>query len=128
LLLTTVLAAVDIYARPSIIPLLAAAFFAGAALLGAVCAIRFLLVADDDGIWVRRLISVTLVEWSDVDYVALTTEHRSGMTVRINRRDGSHVDVPPSLLLPTVPTKIPTARAMVHGVANRLNALAAARR
>jgi Bacterial PH domain len=126
LLLTTALAAIDIYARPSAIPAFAVAFVAVSALVAAVCAIRYLLVADEDGLWVRRVASETLVAWPDVERVELTTAHRSGMTVRITRHDGSYVDVPPSLLLPTVPTTIVKTRSRIHTVATRLNALAAA--
>ena len=127
LMLTTVLAAVDIYLRPSTIPAVAAAFVAVSALVAAVCALRYLLVADEDGLWVRHVVSETLVEWQDVERVEMTTAHRSGMTVRITRHNGSYVDVPPSLLLPTLPTTLPKTRSRIHSVATRLNALAAAR-
>jgi hypothetical protein len=127
LLLTTVLAAVDLYARPSVVPMLVAAFVAVMALFAAVGAIRFLLVADEDGIWVRRLFTVTLVGWADIERVEMASAHRGGMTVRITRRDGTCVDVPPSLVLPAMPTTLPNARRLVQGVANELNSLAAAR-
>lgn len=127
MLLTTALAALDIYRRPSAIPAFAAAFVAVSALVAAVCAMRYLLVADEDGLWVRRIFSETLVEWRDVDRVEMTTAHRSGMTVRITRHDGRYVDVPPSLLLPTLPTTLPKTRSRIHTVAMRLNALAVAR-
>jgi hypothetical protein len=126
LLLTTVLAAVDIYGHPSTVAMIVAAFLAIAALVAAVCAVRYALVADEDGIWVRKVFTVTLVEWTDLAHAELTTAHRTGMTVRITRHDDSYVDVPPSLLLPTVPTTMPKARSIIHNVAMRLNAIAAA--
>ncbi|MDT4926880.1 MAG: hypothetical protein QOG01_4593 [Pseudonocardiales bacterium] len=127
LVLTSALAALDIYGRPSTIVMIAAAIVAVAALVAAVCALRYVLIADEDGIWVRRLLTVVLVEWPDVARVEMTTAHRNGMTVRITRHNGSYVDVPPSLLLPTVPTTMPRARSLIHGVATSLNDLAAAR-
>ncbi|HEX3335305.1 MAG TPA: hypothetical protein VHS54_02520 [Jatrophihabitans sp.] len=126
-LLTTVLAAVDIYGHPSAVPMFAAALVAVAALVAAVCALRYLMVADDDGIWIRKVFTVSLIEWPDVARAEMTTAHRTGVTVRIIRHDDSYVDVPPSLVLPTLPTTQPNARSMIHSVAMRLNAIAATR-
>jgi hypothetical protein len=128
LLLTTGLGAVDIYGRPSTIPMIAAAFVAIAAFVAAVCAMRYLLVADEDGIWVRRVFTQKLVEWHDVARIETTARHRSGITVRIIRDDESYVDVPPSLVLPARPTTIPRAHSIVHRVARQLSELAAAQR
>jgi hypothetical protein len=128
LLLTTLLAAVDLYSDVSAMAKVAAAVVAVAALAAASCALRYLLVVDEDGIWVRRLFTVVLVEWPDVDHAEMSTARRSGVTVRIYRHDGTYVDVPPSLVLPTLPTSIPKARYAVHHVAMRLNDIAAAHR
>jgi hypothetical protein len=46
------------------------------------------------------------------------------VTVRITRRNGSYVDVPSSLVLPTLPTGIRKARSRVSAVAMRLTELA----
>jgi len=125
-LLATALGALDIYGHPSSIWMIMAAFVAVAALVAAGCWLRYLLVADEDGIWVRRIFAEELVEWRDVAHVAMTSAHRNGMTVRITRVDGSYVDVPPSLLLPTRPTRMPDVRSQIHGIATHLGQLAAA--
>ena len=46
-------------------------------------------------------------------------------TVRITRRNGNFVDVPPSLFQPTLPTGARKALAIVGTAARRLNELAA---
>jgi hypothetical protein len=125
ILTATALAAVDIYVRPAPLAMFAAAFVAAAALLAAVCAMRYLLVADEDGIWVRRVFREVLVEWGEIARVEMTT-HRGAMTVRVTRTNGSYVDVPPSLLLPTVPRTLPKVRTIIHGVAMHLGDLATA--
>jgi len=125
-LLATALGALDIYGRPSSILMIVAAFGAVASLVAAGLWLRYALVADEDGIWVRRVFATDLVEWRDVAEVAMTSAHRSGVTVRITRVDGTYVDVPPSLLLPTRPMTIPKVRSLIHGVATHLGQLAAA--
>ncbi len=91
-------------------------------------AIRLSLVADDDGIWVRKFFRERLVEWDDVAEVRATLVSRNTMTIRISRMQGGHVDVPPSLLLPTLPTKVHNAQTVVHNAALQLSRLAAQRR
>lgn len=128
IVLATVLIAVDMYGRPSPGPMLMAGFVAAAALVAATFAIRYLLVTDADGIWVRRLFTQELVEWHDVAQIEMTTAHRNGMTVRITRGSGTHVDVPPSLLLPTLPMNMRKVRSIVHGTAMYLSEIAAEQR
>jgi hypothetical protein len=123
-LLATALGALDIYVRPSSIWMIMAALGAVAALGAAALWLRYLLVADEDGLWVRRAFAEELVEWRDVADVAMTSGHRNGMTVRITRVDGSYVDVPPALLLPTRPTTMPKVRSLIHGIATHLDQLA----
>jgi hypothetical protein len=114
LLLTAVLAALDIYGDLNLGALLMTAVIALAAFVGAVFALRFLFVADEDGIWVRGLFKERLVEWDDVARVELTTVRHNSATIRITRSDDTFVDVPPSLLLPAKPTSIPKVRSMLH--------------
>jgi hypothetical protein len=128
IVLATVLIAIDIYGRPSPGLMLMAGFVAAAALVAAGCAVRYLLVADEDGIWVRRVFTQELVEWHDVAHIEMTTAHRNGMTVRITRVSGAYVDVPPSLLLPTLPMNMRKVRSIVHGTATYLSDLAAEQR
>ncbi len=128
ILLATVLLALDLYGDLGLGALLMTAVIAGAALLGAVFAIRLSLVADDDGIWVRRFFRERLVAWSEVAEVRATLVSRNTMTIRISLRQGGHVDVPPALLLPTLPTKVHNAQAVVHQAALKLSRVAAQRR
>ncbi len=128
LLAVSVLAALDIYGDPSTAVKIAAAFLALVLLVGAVLATRYLLVADEQGIWVRNVFGEVGVPWSDLRDVDVIDSKRGASTVRIYRQDGTFVDVPPALLQPTLPTKIEKARAVVHGVGARLEHLAATRR
>ena len=99
-----------------------------AALAGAGMAMRFLLVADDDGIWVRRLFSEQLVEWPDLSTIDVVQVHANTPTLRITRVSGTHIDVPPTLVQPTLPTGMKKARTLVAAVAQRLLAIAAEKR
>lgn len=127
MLVATGLLALDLYASLSPGALIMTAIIAAAALVGAVLAIRYVLVADDDGIWVRHIIRTDLVEWADVAEVEMAVGRRNSTTIRITRRAGGHVDVPPSLLLPTLPTKMARVRSIMHGTATQLSEFAAAR-
>lgn len=127
-LVATGLLALDLNAHLSAGALVMTGIIAAASLLGAVVALRYLLVADEDGIWVRHLVRTDLVEWSDVKDVEMAVGRRNATTIRISRWAGGHVDVPPSLLLPTLPTKMAKVRSIMHGTATHLKELAAARR
>lgn len=128
ILVATGLLALVLYGRFSVGAMLMMGLVAVAALSAAVFALRLLLVADDDGIWVRTALAVQVVEWGEVAAVEAVAVRRTTVTVRINRVDGTYVDVPPSLLLPTVPTRMATVHSIVHGAAMQLSAIAAARR
>lgn len=128
ILVATVLLALDLYGDLGLGALLMTVAISLAALVGAVFAIRLSLVADDDGIWVRKFFRERLVEWDDVAEVRATLVSRNTMTIRISRMQGGHVDVPPSLLLPTLPTKVHNAQTVVHNAALQLSRLAAQRR
>ena len=127
ILLATVLLGLVSYGHFSLGPEQMMGLIAAAALVCAGFALRLLLVADDDGIWVRRVLREQLVEWRDVASVEMTALRGSTVTVRITRANGSHVDVPPSLLLPTLPTSIRKVRSVVHRTATELGAIAAGR-
>ncbi|HEV7203596.1 MAG TPA: PH domain-containing protein [Jatrophihabitans sp.] len=127
-LVATGLLALDLNVHLSPGALIMTGIIAAASLFGAVVALRYLLVADDDGIWVRHLFRTDLVEWNDVKDVEMTVGRRNATTIRITRVTGAHVDVPPSLLLPTLPTKMSRVRSIMHGTATHLKELAAARR
>jgi hypothetical protein len=97
-------AALNIYAQPPAvvrIPTLAIGLLCGGL---AVAALRLQLVATDDGIAVRRLVGEQWLAWPELAEVEVVPNVRGAPTVRLNRVDGSYVDVPPSLLQPTKPT------------------------
>jgi hypothetical protein len=91
-------------------------------------ALRYLLVADEDGIWLRSVRSEQLVEWRDLADIDVTHVRGTTVTVRITRTDGKFVDVPPTLLQPTLPTGARRARTLVGLVARRLLEIAAQQR
>ena len=128
ILLATVLLAYDIYGSPSVGALIMTIVIAVAALVSAYLAVRFLLVADEDGIWVRSAYSQHLVEWADIYDIEVAHVRGTTSTVRITRANGTFVDVPPSLLQPTLPTGARKALAVVSTVARRLNDLRAQQR
>lgn len=128
ILLATVLLAYDIYGSPSVGALIMTIVITVAALVGAFLAVRFVLVADEDGIWVRSAAAQHLVEWADIHDIEVTHVRGTTSTVRITRADGTFVDVPPSLLQPTLPTSARKALAVVSTVARRLNDLRAQQR
>ena len=51
--------------------------------------------------------------------------HANTPTLRIARSNGTHVDVPPTLLQPALPTGIRKARALVGAVGRQLLAITA---
>lgn len=125
ILVATVLLALVMYGDFRIATTAMMGAVAAVALVGAALAVRYLLVADDDGIWVRRIFSVQLVEWNEVSKIDMVHVHANTPTLRIERVDGTHVDVPPTLLQPALPTNIRKTRAMVGMVARQLVMIAA---
>jgi hypothetical protein len=97
-------AALNLYAQPSLvvrIPTLAIGLACGGL---AIAALRLQLVATDDGVAVRQLLGQQWVPWSELARAEVVPNVRGAPTVRLNRVDGSYVDIPPSLLQPTKPT------------------------
>ncbi len=125
ILIATALLAYDIYGSPSVGALIMTGIISAAALIGAFVAVRYILVADAEGIWVRSLATQHLVEWSDVADIDVVHVRGTTSTVRITRRNGNFVDVPPSLFQPTLPSGAKRALAIVGSAARRLNELAA---
>jgi hypothetical protein len=81
----------------------------GALVLAAV-SYRMYLVVDDEGVAVRRFRREIWLPWTTIERAELVSGVRGSDTIRFVRRDGSHVDVPPSLLQPSRPTGRPAAR------------------
>jgi hypothetical protein len=127
-LIVSGLAAYDLYGSPSLTTVVVTVFLAVVFVVLGILAARYLMVADEDGVWVRGLFSEQEVAWADLDSVDVVPGRRGSTTIRIVRVDGSWVDVPPSLLLPTLPTKIDKARAVMYATADVLEELATARR
>ena len=125
ILVATGLIALVMYGHFALAPALMMGVLGAAALGGAAVAVRFLLVADDDGIWVRRLFGEQLVEWHEVSSIETVHVHANTPTLRIARTNGTHVDVPPTLLQPALPTSMRKARVMVGVVGQRLLAITA---
>ncbi len=123
LLVVSATAALNIYGHPAA----PARYFTIA--LGLVCLgsavswLRMFLVADGEGVGVRHLRSEVWTPWPDIDRVEVVSHVRGANTIRITRRNGTFVDVPPSLLQPALPTSKPRARARLDGIAREINAL-----
>jgi hypothetical protein len=91
-------------------------------LAAAVLALRMYLGVDADGVVVRYLRRPVWLPWSQIARVEVAPGVRGSDTVRLVRHDGSYVDVPPSLLQPSVPTSRPRALAQLNSVARQIEA------
>jgi hypothetical protein len=122
MLLVCAAAALNIYGHPSS-NARAVTLAVGALSLGlAVAALRMYMVADDDGIAVRYILRESWLPWSEIDRIEVVSGVRGSNTVRLSRRDGTYVDVPPSLLQPSRPTSKPRALAQLNSVSNQIEA------
>jgi hypothetical protein len=101
----------------AIVSLLAVAFF-----LAAVAAARMYLVADDEGIGVRRYSGESSLTWSQITGVAVTTRRGGAMTLEVQADDGQSLVVPPSLVLPLKPTSMPKTSNLLTRKARELDA------
>lgn len=126
LLVTTGCAALNLYTHPSGALRALTIALGVASLCCAIAYLRMYLVADDEGVGVRFVGREQWLEWSDVDGIEVVTGVRGSATVRLRRRDGSTVDVPPSLLQPVRPTRRPVALRQLEAVARQLEARRAA--
>jgi|GEM_PF-2104908 len=115
-------AALVLYGHPSDTVRYLALAAGAAALLLAVFALRMYLIADDEGIEVRYLWRPAWLPWTEVARVEVVSGVRGSDTVRVVAQDGSYLDVPPSLLQPSVPTSKPRALAQLHSVGNQIEA------
>jgi hypothetical protein len=116
-------AALNLYSRPAAEIRLVTIGLGLLALGAAICALRMYLVADDQGVGVRYLGRASWTAWSQIERVEVVSGVRGAHTVRLTRRDGSSVTVPPSLLQPTRPTSKPRALAQLKGIARDLETL-----
>lgn len=121
-LVTAGLAAWAIYVDSSsavraIVILLAVAFF-----LAAVAAARMYVVADDDGVGVRRYAGESSLRWEQISGIAVTRLRGGSMTLELQSPDHAGVTVPPSLVLPLKPTSIARTSTLLTVRAQELGA------
>ncbi len=123
LLVVSGAAALNIYGHPTPPARYFTIVLAVVCLAAAVSWLRMFLFADGEGVGVRHLRSEVWTPWRDIDRVEVVSGVRGASTVRITRRNGTFVDVPPSLLQPALPTSKPKSRARLDGIAREINAL-----
>jgi hypothetical protein len=113
-------AALNIYAHPSGPVRIFTILLALAAFAWAVAGMRMYLSVDDDGVAVRFIGRESFIPWSEIAEIDVVSGVRGATTIRFTRVDGTHVDVPPSLLQPAKPTKKPVAIARLKTTAAEL--------
>ena len=116
----SVLCAWNIYGHPSgpvrtFTIALAVAVFAWA-----VVGMRMYFAVDDEGVAIRFIGRPSWLPWNEISAVDVVSGVRGALTVRFTRRDGTVVDVPPSLLQPSKPMKKPRAIAHLKMIASQL--------
>jgi hypothetical protein len=113
-------AALSIYGHPSL------AVRIGTLALGLLCGglaivgLRLQLVVDDEGVALRKVFGDYWLPWSQLAEPEVVPEVRGAPTVRLNRIDGSYLDVPPSLFQPTKPTSKQRALGQLEYAARQL--------
>lgn len=121
-------AALNIYAHPSVtLRIVSLAIGLGCAGL-AVAALRLHLVCTPEAISVQQLRKHEWVEWPELDSVEVVGNVRGAPSLRLNRVDGSYVEVPPSLLQPTKPSSKQAVLARLNQLAAQFEARARAAR
>lgn len=113
-------AALNIYWRPSGPVRVFTIALALAALAWAITGMRMYLSVDDEGVAVRFIGRESWLPWPEISQIDVVAGVRGAHTIRFTRVDGTHVDVPPSLLQPAKPTKKPVAMARLKTVAAEL--------
>lgn len=105
-LVTAGLAGYALYGGGSSVVTFIVVFLAIAFLLAAVAAARMYLVADDDGIGIRRYTGESSVTWDRISGIAVTRQRMGALTLEVQCPDATSLEVPPSLVLPLRPTGI----------------------
>jgi hypothetical protein len=115
-------AAINLYAHPSP-PFRGITIAIGlTAIVLADVTYRMYLVVDDEGVALRYLGREQWLPWARIDRVEIVTGVRGSETIRFVRRDGGHLDAPPSLLQPSRPTARPAARRRLQDILRRIDA------
>jgi hypothetical protein len=120
-LVATACAAVNIYWRPSVQIRGFTVVLGIAAFAWAIACMRMYLFADGDGVGLRFLGRQTWLPWSEIAHIDVVSGVRGAHTIRLSRRDGTYVDVPPSLLQPAKPTKKPDALARLRRIVAQID-------
>lgn len=110
-------AALNIYGRPSGPVRVFTILLALATLAWAIIGMRMYMSVDDEGVAVRFVGRESWLPWPDISDIDVVAGVRGAHTIRFTRSDGTHVDVPPSLLQPAKPTKKPVAIARLKTLA-----------
>lgn len=121
-LVTAALAAANLYASPSTTVRVITVALAVAAFVAGVAAARMYLVADDEGVGVRRFGAEAAVAWSEIVGVDVIRQRGGVMTLQLRRQDAAPVPVPSSLVLPTRPTSLDRTRRLLETRAHQLRA------
>lgn len=121
-------AALNIYAHPSGTVRFVTLVFGLLCGAMAVAALRLQLVATRDGVAVQQLRRQEWIDWDQLADVEVVGNIRGAPSLRINRIDGTYVDVPPSLLQPSKPTSKTAVMGRLAAVAKELEARARAHR
>lgn len=113
-------AALNLYSQPSLAVRIGTLAIGLACGVLAIVALRLQLVATDDGVALRTTLTNSWLPWSQLDDLEVIPEVRGAPTVRLNRIDGSYLNVPPSLLQPTLPTSKQRAMGQLEHAARQL--------
>jgi hypothetical protein len=120
ILIVSPCAAINIYWHPSAAVRAVTIVIGVVALVMAIASFRMYLHVDDEGIAVRYLRREQWLPWSEIARMEIVSGVRGSDTIRIHRTDGSHVDVPPSLLQPSRPTAKHVARRMLEDILTQI--------
>ena len=91
-----------------------------------IVALRSYLVADDEGIGTRGVLSERSVHWEDLDDIRVAGHH-GALTLRITCADRTEFDVRPALVLPLKPMSTHKARVRLDNIARELRGRAPTR-
>jgi hypothetical protein len=121
-------AAINIYWHPSAAVRVVTIVIGVVALVMAIASFRMYLYIDNEGVAVRYLRREQWLPWADIVRMEVVSGVRGSDTIRIHRKDGGHVDVPPSLLQPSRPTAKYVARRRLHDTLAQIEARRPGRR
>lgn len=113
-------AALNIYAHPSLTVRICTLFVGLTCGYGSLAALRMHLVTTPDGISVKQLRREHWIGWPELAEVEVVGNVRGAPSLRLNRVDGTYVEVPPSLLQPTRPTSKQAVMARLGYLAREL--------